>query len=238
MPTVKQFLRGCYNLINAHNPTLTLIGDELQVGIDILNQLLQSYASTGLMITIAKTVTTNIVLGQSEITIGAATVVPTPTIIDGRMANMDNAWLTLTGVDYPLIYISKPEFNSAWKYAPLQGLPRFVLLYPEIEVTRLKLYPAASQGYQFSARGKFQLPTLISTDDMGIVPQYYILYIKYATAKQIAFETGRAEAWIPKLEAELTRLTDLMESASEMSLSIMGEKESMLNGAWRVRAGI
>lgn len=238
MPTIKQFARGCYNLINAHNPSMTLMDDELQIGIDIINQLLQSYASTGLMITIAKTITTPIVAGQNELTFGAANIIPTPTITQGRLANIDNAWLTLTGVDYPLIYISKGEFNAAWKYNPLQGLPRFIVMFPEVDVVRLRLYPGPSQGYQFSLRGKFQLPTLESDDDMGTMPQYYLLYLKFAAAKQIAFETGRADAWTQKLEAELVRLTDLMESASEMNLSIVGDRESMLNGSWRVASGI
>lgn len=238
MPTVKQFVRGCYNIINAHNPTTTLIDDELQIGVDIINQLLQSYASTGLMITIAKTVTLPIVANQNELTVGAPDVIPVPDITEGRLANLNEAWLTLTGVDYPLINVSQAEFLAAWKYNPLQGLPRFIVVFSEVDVVRLRLYPGPSQGYQFSMRGKFQLPTLLASDNMATLPQYQLLWTKFAGAKQIAFETGRADAWTAKLEAELQRLTDLMEAASEVDLAIVGDRESMLNGSWRVQAGI
>jgi hypothetical protein len=49
---------------------------------------------------------------------------------------------------------------------------------------------------------------------------------------------GRAEAWTPKLEQFYEEAYDIMVSTSEINLSITGDEQSLLNGAWRVRAGI
>lgn len=238
MATVREFVTQSYQLISAHSPTTPIPGSDLSLGIKVLNQLLQSYAATGLMITIAKEISVPVAIGQEEVVCGPSTYSPTPDITLGRLANLDSAWLLLNGVTYPLIDESRNDYLAAWKYEPLQGLPRFVIVFPDTDVVRIRLYPRPSQVYDFNIRGKFQLAELTSNDNMGIIPQYYLRYLLFATAKDMAMYTGRAEAWTDRLEMMLQEATDVMVSASETNTAIVGDRESLLNGAWRVRAGI
>ena len=156
----------------------------------------------------------------------------------GRLANLDNAWLLLNGVTYPLIQKSRDEYLAAWKYEPLQGLPRFIITYPDTNLVKAQLYPAPSQFYTFFCRGKFQLSPLTSNDDLSGVPEYYHLYLMYTVAKYVSKFKARGTAWTPDLEADYRELKDNMESASEVNLSIAGDEQSLLNGAYRVAAGI
>ncbi len=236
--TVRDFLFQTYRLINASNPTTPLHGDDQKLGIQVLNQLMQYYASTGLMLTIAKDATCNLSVGQSEVIVGPSTYTPTPDIPMGRLANLDSAWLLLSGVTYPLIMKSRDEFLAAWKYEPLQGLPRFLISYPDTEIVRLQLYPAPSQFFEFHMRGKFQFDEMDKDSDMSTLPQYYIRYLLYAAARDISMFKGRADAWTERLEQIYTEAKDIMEAASEVNLSIAGDEQSLLNGAWRVRSGI
>ncbi len=310
--TVRQFIFEMYRLINASNPTVPLHGDDQTLALQIMNQIFLSYASSGLMLTIAKTVTSPINLGikyiyfvdpdyplystKTEVltltnglptftvlngtiySVGdlvSGTGIPADTsilsivgnlitmtanatasgsqivtfshyigdptvayILQGRLANLDNAWLLLSGVTYPLIDKSRDEYLSAWKYEPLQGLPRFIITFPGTNFVSAQLYPAPSQFFTFMARGKFQMVPLTINDDMSSVPAYYQLYFLYATAKYVCKFKGRASAWTPDLEADYRELKDNMEGASEINLSIAGDEQSLLNGAWRVRAGI
>ncbi len=238
MPTVREFVDQAYRLIDSHSPTVPITGNDLQIGILVLNQLLQSYAATGLMITIAKEIQIPLSIGQREVVIGPSTFTPTPDITIGRLANLNSAWLLLDGVTYPLIDESRDEYLSSWKYDPLQGLPRFVVVFPDTEVVRIRLYPAPSQFFYFNIRGKFQLNTLTANDSMDLLPQYYTRFLLPAAAKDIAMYKGRADAWTDKLEMMLQQATDIMVASSEVNLAITGDRESMLNGAWRVRAGI
>ena len=80
--------------------------------------------------------------------------------------------------------------------------------------------------------------TIVYSDDLSSVPEYYHLYFMYAVAKYVSKFKGRGSAWTPDLEAEYRELKDNMEGASEVNLSIAGDQQSLLNGAWRVRAGI
>lgn len=238
MLSVREFIRQVYRLISANNPTQPLHGDNLNLGIKVLNQLLQSYAATGLLLTVAKDATTPVIAGQREIICGPSTYVPTPDIPLGRLANLDNAWLILEGVTYPLQERSRSEYLSSWKYDPLTSLPRFIIVFPEIDVVKLRLYPAPSQQFDFHMRAKFQLDELTSNDDMSIVPQYYHRYLLFASAKDIAMYTGRSEAWTEKLEMMLQKATDDMVNTSEVNLDVQGSNAVLLNGSWRAIAGV
>jgi len=65
--TVREFVLQMYRLINASNPTIPMQGDDEKLAVRVLNQIMQSYASSGLMLTIAKTVSVPINLGMQQI---------------------------------------------------------------------------------------------------------------------------------------------------------------------------
>lgn len=311
--TVRDFVFQMYRLITATTPTVPEHGDDQNLAIKVLNQILAEYASTGLLLTIAKTVTVDIYSPVKEIwfvspdyvgpvstqqetctltaispsfnvvdgsiysvgdgvsgggiptgakilsivgnvvtmtlnaTLTGASVltfsheIPTPDIVyirEGRLANLDSAWLQLNGVTYPLIEKSRDEFLAAWKYEPLQGLPRFFITFPDTQYVRAQLYPAPSQFFTFFCRGKFQKLPLTSNDTLEGLPDYQELFLLYAVAKYVSKFKGRGSAWTQDLEADYRELKAKMEAASEVNLSIAGDQQSLLNGAWRVRAGI
>ncbi len=310
--SVREFVLQMYRLITASNPVIPEHGDDQKLAIRVLNQILTSYASSGLMLTIAKTVSCPIDIGIKEVLFtnrnyptettqtelvtlvngspsfnvvngGLYSVddevtgngIPANTIIndisgnvialnnastlsgqstltfvhdttdpsivyikEGRLANLDSAWLLLSGVTYPLIDKSRDEFLAAWKYEPLEGLPRFIITYPQTDLVRAQIYPAPSQSFEFNCRGKFQLTSLTANDTLQGLPDYFELYLLYACAKYVSKFKGRGSAWTPDLEADYRELKDNMESASEVNLSIAGDEQSLLNGAYRVKAGI
>jgi hypothetical protein len=233
-----EFVTQSYRLINASNPTVPLHGNDFQQGLLILNKLLDYYCSTGLMITIAQEVNIPLAIGQGLLTVGPATFLPVPDITLGRMANLTAAWLLLDGVTYPLIDKSRDEFLASFKYSPLQGLPRFIIVYQNVQTTTLQLYPAPSQYFQFYLRAKFEAPAITAASDMSSLPLYYSLFFSFEVAKYMAMYKGRAAAWTPELEAMRVEAKNMMEASSEVNLSITGDRASLLNGSWRVRAGI
>ncbi len=236
---VKQFLRDSYQLISASNPTVPLPGSATEQGLRILNQLLDQYSATGLMTTIAKEIIFPLNLGQSIITFGDAAHVPTPDVTsEGRLANLQNAWLELDGVTYPLIIENRNVFYASYKYDPQLGLPRFVIIQNQTDLTQMRFYPGASQQYNVHVYGKFQLANVTENDDMSELPTYYMMYFQFAVAKYMSFYTGRSLAWTQALEDEYMQLKKDMESVSSVNLDIETEQESYLNGAWRVRAGV
>jgi hypothetical protein len=240
--SVRSFVTDSYQIISAATPTVPLQGNDLSVGIATLNRLMNQYSATGLMITVSQQVDYQLGIGQGTITIGDASYVPTPDLTPpdcpGRLANLLNAWITLDNVTYPLIDESRTEFFSSYKYAPLMGLPRYVIVKPETNLTRLQVYPGPSQPYLLSIYGKWQLQSVTANDDMSSLPSYYYMYLQFALAKYLAVYKARADAWTPMLEQMYRDLEKDMIAASSVNLDLLTNQESWLNGSWRVRAGI
>lgn len=236
--TVRDFVTDAYQLISSSTPTVPLQGDDLSKGVKFLNQLLRHYSTTGLFLPIAKEVIYPLSIGQSIVTFGAPDYVPTPDVTQGRLENASDIWLLLDGVTYPIIIESRDVFLSSYKYDPQVGLPRFGIIFNEVDLTRLRLYPGASEVFELHVYGKFELPQLTSNDTMSLLPDYITNFLQFAVGKLYAAYKGRSQAWSPFLESQLTEFRQDIEAVSTVNVVVQTENESLLNGSWRVRAGV
>jgi len=236
--TVKEFISASYSLVNAGNPVVPLHGDDMSKGLRYLNRLISSYSGTGLMLTIAKRVSTVVQIGQRFITLADPAYTPAADIPSGRLANLQNAWLELDGVTYPLYDQSRNTFFASYKFEPLKGLPRFCIVVNDVNLTTVQIYPAPSQPFLIFFYGKFELSTLGINDSMSGFAAYYIRYLQFALAREICIYKARDTAWTPLLQKMYDDATEDMESTSSMNLNIESDYESLLNGSWRVRAGV
>ena len=235
---VRDFIQDSYQLISANSPTVPLQGNDLQKGIQFMNELIKHYSSSGLLLTIAQKITFDVAIGQQFVTFGDPDVIPLPNVTNGRLANLENAWLELDGVTYPLIDESRNVFFGSYKYEPQLGLPRFVIITNDLNLTTMQLYPAPSQVYTLFVYAKFEMPYLTSNDDMSGFPLYYYRFLRFAVARELAYYKGRSSAWDQKLEGMYKEAKDDMESATAMNLTIDSANESYLNGSWRLRSGV
>jgi hypothetical protein len=236
--TVKAFIQDSYQLISASSPTVPLHGDDTLKGVQFLNELLNYFSATGLLTPIAQHITFTLPIGQEEVTFGDPTYIPTPDVVNGRLSNLQNAWLELDNVTYPLIIENRNTFFASYKFDPQKGLPRFAIVTNEVDLTRIRFYPSASQVYTVNIYGKFQLPLLTENSDMSLLPMYQVRYLRLALAKDLSIYKGRMQAWNKQLEDMLREAEQTIMSVSSVNLNIETEQESYLNGSWRVRAGI
>lgn len=236
--TVKDFVTDSYQLISASSPTVPLYGNDMEKGVRFFNELLKFYSSSSLLLTIAQKIHFTIQIGQQFATFGDASYVPTPTVTAGRLSNLQNAWLELDGVDYPLIDESRNVFFGSYKFFPQLGLPRFVILTNDLNLTTMQFYPGPSQQYNVWVYGKFELPYISESSNLSFLPFYSYKFFKLALARELAYYKGRSSAWDQKLEAMFNEAKDAMEGASTINLTIDSANESYLNGSWRLRAGI
>jgi hypothetical protein len=235
---VNDFIQDCYQLISANSPTVPLQGNDLQKGIQFMNELVKYYSSSSLMLTISQKITFDVQIGQMFVTFADPTYIPAADVQVGRLSNLENAWLELDGVTYPLLNESRNVFYGSYKFDPQQGLPRFVIITNDLNLTTMQLYPAPSQVYTLFVYGKFEMPYVTSSMTMEGFPLYFYRFLKFAVARDLAFYKGRSSAWDAKLEAMYMQALDDMESASSMNLVIDSANESYLNGSWRLRAGV
>lgn len=249
--TINEFVQDSYQIISASSPTVPLQGNDQQKAIQFLNELIQSYGSSSLMLTIAKKVKLQVQINQLFVTFAdAGFVIPTdwvgnshyglspPSYNQGRLSNLERAWLELDGVTYPLIDEDRGVFFGSYKYFPQLGLPRFAIVTNDLDYTTMQIYPGPSQVYDLWIYGKFTLPLITSGSTLSTLPLYYNRYLKLALARELAIYKGRSSAWTDKLESRYQELRAEMENVSTMDLVIDSANESYLNGSWRLRAGI
>lgn len=249
--TINDFVQDAYQIISSSSPTVPLHGNDMAKGVQFLNELIQCYGSDSLMLTIAKKVQLTAQIGQLFITFADAGFIPPtawtgdpaygtplPSYSGGRLTNLENAWLSLDGVTYPLIDESRNVFFGSYKYFPQLGLPRFAIITNDLDYTTMQIYPGPSQQYQLWIYGKFALPLLVEGGTLDTLPLYYKRYLKMALARDLCVYKGRMSAWTEKLESRYQEYKDAMESVSAMNLVIDSANESYLNGSWRLRAGI
>lgn len=232
--TVREFITDSYKIISSNSPTTPLHGNDMQKGIQILNELLQAYSSSGLLLTVSDEITYNVLPGQSVVTFGSIG----QDVNEGRLANTSAVWLVLQGVTYPLVDMTDNSFFNSYKYQPLLGLPLYYILQSLTNSSKLILYPGASQAYELHVYGKFEKQVLTSNDTMAGFPLYFIRFLHLAVARDLAIYKSRMQAWTSDLENRYVLALRDMESASQVNLEVNSPDENMLNGAYRVRAGI
>jgi hypothetical protein len=243
--TVKAFLKDCYRLITSGTPTVPLHGDDESKAFQYTNELLSFYSGTALLTTIAKLVQIPLqrhvafVIFVPPGTV-LPTIIPDNTVYytGGRLSNLENAWINLDGLDYPLFDESRNVFFDSYKYFPLAGLPRYCIITNQVDQTTMQIYPKPSQFYELFVYGKFELPLLNINGTMAGIPSYQIRFFRLAVAKDLSLYKSRSAAWTPQLEDAYTDAKDVMESVSAINLAIQSDDDSYLNGHWRVQAGI
>lgn len=253
--SVKDFVTDSIQLVSANSPTVTVQGGDTTYAVKLLNQLIRSYSGTGLLTTIADQVDFILPIGVEYVvfcdpdypSLQLVPPVPPPTppnpftpvvVTSGRLSNLQNAWLTLENLTYPLQQVDRNVFLASYKFDPQQGLPRFVIITNNVNYTTMRVYPSASQQYYLSVYAKFQLPNLSINGDMSGTPGYWHRFLKFALAKDFAFFKGRMSAWTDRIAQELKDAKEDMESISSINMDIQSDEDSMLNGSWRVRSGI
>jgi len=253
--SVKQFVTDAIQLVSASSPTVSVQGGDTFYAVKLLNQLIRSYSGTGLLTTVAQQVDFILPIGVEYVvfcdpsypSLQLIPPVPPPTppnpfppvvVTSGRLSNLQNAWLTLENLTYPLMQVDRNVFLASYKFDPQQGLPRFVIITNNVDYTTMRVYPSASQQYSLSVYAKFELPNVTENGDMSGTPGYSHRFLKFALAKDFSFFKGRASAWTDRLEDEYKKSKEDMESVSSINLDIQSDEDSMLNGSWRVRAGI
>lgn len=249
--TVNDFVQDSYQLISASSPVPPLQGNDMSKGVQFLNELIQSYGSNSLPLTIAKKVELTVQINQLFVTFADSGFIPPaawtgnpyygstlPSYNQGRLTNLERAWLNLDGVDYPLIDEDRAVFFGSYKFFPQLGLPRFAIITNDLDYTTMQIYPGPSQQYNLFIYGKFAIPLLTEGSTLDTLPLYYKRYLKTALARELAFYKGRSAAWTDKLESRYQELRDEMENVSTMDTTIDSANESYLNGSWRLRAGI
>jgi len=192
----------------------------LSTGLELLNELIDKFASDSIYIPYLTTVTFNMVAGQAAYTL--SDMIPA-NVITNRIVDLSMANYTVPssgqGIIYPLQIIDKAQYYGVTRLTPLNTRPGFIFLNKQDFESIVTLYPAPDQPYPCQLQVKSMINRLFANEDLGELPPFYYGFLKYCLARKFRsyYPSGN---WTDTAEEEYQDYFNIIKNANETDLTI------------------
>lgn len=184
--TAIDLITGAMRLIGVLAVGETPTADEADGALDALNDVLETWSTENLAVYGSSNATFNTVGGQAVYTIG-----PGGSWNADRPQDINDAYCTVQGVDFPVGIWGQEEYNSVGLKTMQQPIIERLLYVNENPLGKVTLFPVPSQAIPITLtmnRILTSVPTLATT---MVLPPGYMLAIKHALAILLAPDYGR-----------------------------------------------
>lgn len=187
--TAHDLIRGAMRLIGAVDPGEELTASEASDGLEMLNEMLESWSNESL--SVYQILQENFALssGTASYTIGSGGTFNTT-----RPLDVLSGFIRDSGTDYPLRILTREEYNQI-QVKTTQYQPEYLYYEPSVATGRIYLYGvpakayAVTDGLYIDSRKQLQSFTALTTSI--VLPVGYKRAIRYNLALEIAPEYNR-----------------------------------------------
>lgn len=183
MATVLDVVSGALRLIGVYSSGQVLPSHELNDAISSLNQMLGSWSTS---IQLQNTTQENFTLTASQATYTWGTGA---NFNSARPSRVIQAWVRVSGVDYPMVPDSKFDYNEEGLKTNT-GIPTLFAVDNAYPNANVKLYPAPDSGYTIYFESVKPFTSYSSGSTTVSLPPAYIRAMRYALAIELAPEYG------------------------------------------------
>lgn len=192
----------------------------LSTGLELLNELIDKFASDSIYIPYLKSLSFDMVPGQAtySITDMIPSDVDANRIIDLSLANY-TVPSAGQGIIYPLQIINKAQYYGVTRLTPLNTRPGFIFLNKQQLVSFVTVYPAPDQPYPCELQVKSMLTRLFANEGLAEVPPFYYGFLKYCLARKFRsyYPSGN---WNDTAEAEYQDYYNIIKNSNETDLTV------------------
>ena len=159
----------------------------LTTGLDLLNELLDKFASDSIYIPYLTTINFNLVMGKATYSISDMMIadITADRIVDLSLANYTVPTTGNTNLVYPMRIINKATYWGVVRQNNLLARPGFIFLDKQPLESFVTVYPAPDQPYPCTLQVKAMINDLGNQDTLGELPPNYYGFLKYALAFRI-----------------------------------------------------
>lgn len=192
----------------------------LSSGLELINELLDKFASDSIYIPFLTTVSFTMVSGQPSYTL--SDIVPAD-IDTNRIVDLSFANYTVPsagqGIIYPLQIINKAQYYGVTRLTPLNTRPGFIFLDKQDVESIVTLYPAPDQPYPCQIQVKSMINELHANEGLGELPPFYYGFLKYCLARKFLsyYPSGN---WPDTAEQEYQDYFNIIKNANETDLTV------------------
>lgn len=216
--TAYDLVKHAYRLIGMNSPDEALTGGEIAEGIDLLNDLLDSFQGAELLIPYLDEVSFNLTPNEDTYIFSATN----PNAVGSRrIAGLTYVQITIGEAVYPINIISQSEYYTRTRYLSNVTIPRYVILRNKAIDSTIVFYPIPKEPYSCKVIAKFALENLEPHITITTLPPYYYRFLKYALARELAsiFKTSSIK-WDPINEDTYQDLYQKTLGANDIDLQL------------------
>ncbi len=172
-------------LIGAIATGETPTADEANDGLLVLNDMLENWSTENLSVWGSGNQTFNLVPGQRTYTIG-----PAGNFNTQRPQDVDDAYCTFSGVDFPVVVISQEQYNEINLKSMQQPIVERMLYVNEFPLGICTVWPVPTQALPITLTMKRLLtfPVTLATALTG--PPGFLTALRFCLAVELAPEFG------------------------------------------------
>lgn len=192
----------------------------LSSGLELINELIDKFASDSIYIPYLTELSFNMVAGQATYSI--SDMIPADVTAD-RVVDLSFANYTVPssgqGIIYPLQIINKAQYYGVTRLFPLQTRPGFIFLDKQPLESTVTLYPQPDQPYPCLLGVKLMLDKLVANQSLSEVPPFYYGFMKYCLARKFLsyYPSGN---WPQTAEEEYQDYFNIIKNANETDLTV------------------
>ena len=196
-------------------------GFMLTTGLDLINELIDKFASDSIYIPFLTTIDFNFTVGKDTYSISDMVTadITADRIVDLSFANYAVPASSGTQIIYPLRIINKATYWNVVRQNNLLARPGFIFLDKQSSESFITVYPIPDQPYPCKIQVKSMINSLEAQETLGELPPNYYGFLKYALAKKFSGYYPSAN-WTPAMEQELADYYETFKAANETDLTL------------------
>ena len=182
---VSDLIKSSMRLIGAIATGETPTADEANDGLLVLNDMLENWSTESLSVWGSSNQTFALVPGQSIYTIG-----PLGNWNTDRPVDINDAYMTFSGVDFPVKCINQEEYNEINLKSMQQPIVERLLYVNEFPLGRVTVWPVPTQANNITLTMNRILDFPVALGDVLTGPPGFTKAIRYCLAVELAPEFG------------------------------------------------
>lgn len=194
----------------------------LETGLEIINELLDKWASDSIYIPFLTTLNFNFVVGQDTYSISdiiSGTDIVADRVVDLSFANYIVQPTASEPIVYPLRIINKATYYNIVRLNNLLTRPGFIFLNKQATESFVTVYPFPDQPYPASIQVKAMLNNLSQQSTLAQLPPNYYGLMKYSVGRKFISYYPSAN-WPTTNEDEYQDYYNTIKNANETDLTI------------------
>jgi len=212
---VEKLIERSYKVAGLFQQDRILIGSKQQEALIILNEFLDYLASDPSGIAFYNTLQFPVVSGQQSYVFAPSG----GDVVSNRIVELKFVVLISSGTRYPVHIVQDSEYYEQIYYQTSGARPYACFLQNGIDSSTLNFIYKPDTSYTGEVKAKFVLNHLTLNTDISNVPEYYIRYLKYALAKELAIEYLPAN-WTEAHETELKKIASSIKNISDIDYTL------------------